>query len=177
MTYSFGLRHSFWDDLDECERSALTTVGRQKHFDHGAAIVDRGDASDGVVFIGEGFAKVVTRVPAGPEVVLAIRGPGDLIGELVGIGGGDRCASVDAVGPVDALLVGPDAFSGMLRMYPHAAAALQRTLVNKLREADRDRLAVGVMTVGQRLARLLLMLGRGYRIPVLRGRGLVCLRH
>jgi CRP/FNR family transcriptional regulator, cyclic AMP receptor protein len=162
MTQVTGSWASFWGELSDSERSALTAVGARRTFAPGKAICDRHETADDVVILRSGFAKVLSGAPVGPDVVLAFRGPGDIVGEMVGIGGGQRCATVAAIGPVDALSIGLVPFAAFLSEHAHATTVLQRTLVNKLREADRDRLAAGCLTVGQRLARLLLKLAQRY---------------
>jgi len=98
-------------------------------------------------------------------VVLALRGPGDILGEMAHIGGGRRSAAVAAINDVDALWVSRAVFSDFLDRSRHASHMLRRTLVDRLREADRDRVAAASMTVGQRLARLLLKVARRYGVP------------
>jgi CRP-like cAMP-binding protein len=113
---------------------------------------------------------VVTGTDAGREVVLALRGPGDVVGEMVSIGGGRRSATVTAIDRVEALLIDASRFVAFLSDSPHASSILTRILVGRLREADQHRLAAGSMTVGQRLARLLLDLANCYGVPA-RGGG------
>jgi CRP/FNR family cyclic AMP-dependent transcriptional regulator len=159
----------FWADLTGRERDALEAVSTHSLFASGRTILDRQHLVDDVVILLSGFSKVVTRISNGPHVVLAVRGPGDIIGETVSVMDGLRTTSVDAIGLVEALRICRAAFAMVLAEHPRATAALQRTLVCKLREADDDRLAAGSMTVGQRLARLLLKLAHRYGGPLATG--------
>ncbi len=162
-------RRGFWGELSMQERAALQAGGSWGDFLPGAVLFTQDDVSDHVAVIWSGYTKVVTGSTAGHEVVLALRGPGDVVGEMVSIGGGRRSATVTAIDRVEALLIDANRFVGFLNDFSHASAILTRILVGRLREADRHRLAAGSMTVGQRLARLLLELAKCYGVPTKEG--------
>jgi CRP-like cAMP-binding protein len=63
-----------------------------------------GEQSDRVLVILDGRVKVSLMTIDGKEVELAVRGPGDLIGELAFIDGERRSASATAVEPVSSLV-------------------------------------------------------------------------
>src|SRR4029078_9160349 len=56
-----------------------------------------GDAGDGCYRIEDGFVKVGVSAAAGGERILAILGPGSIVGELSMIDGAPRSASVNAL--------------------------------------------------------------------------------
>jgi CRP-like cAMP-binding protein len=151
-------RGGFWGDLNPPERGPLRSAGAWVSFPAGASLVFQGDPSEHVLIIWTGFAKVLFRDHNGHQVLLAFRGPGDLVGEQGGVDGGRRSATVQAIEPVRGLMVDAGTFRAFLDRHPHAAAVLSRVLVERLREADRQRLASASMAVGQRLAGLLLEL-------------------
>jgi CRP-like cAMP-binding protein len=169
MRDSTTLAQGFWAELTGRERDALEAVATRWQCASGRTILDRQRFADDVVILLSGFTKVVTRINDGPQVVLAVRGPGDIIGETASPVEGGRDTNVAAIGVVEALRIGRSAFATVLTEHPQATAALQRTLVYKLREADDDRLAAGSMTVGQRLARVLLKLTQRYGGPMATG--------
>jgi CRP-like cAMP-binding protein len=98
----------------------------------------------------------------GREIVLAVRGPGELLGELSTIDGEPRSATGSALGPVEALTVGAEAFVGFLEEYPRVALVLLRTLTRRLREATRRRIEYGAMDTTGRVATRLLELAEQY---------------
>jgi len=155
----------YWQRLRSAETGILTAVGARSVFPAGATLLPQQDTSGDVMFIQSGFTKVVTRTLAGRQVVFALRGPGDIVGEMSFSDGGRRCAAVAAITKVEAVRVAQREFCDFLAGSPHADELLRHTLVERLREADRDRLAAAVMTVGQRLARLLLKLVNRYGVP------------
>jgi CRP-like cAMP-binding protein len=141
------------------------TAGARSIFAPGRVLLAQQDDSRDVLVVWSGMVKAVVRGAAGRQVVLALRGPGDILGEIANISGGPRSAAVVAVNRVDALVIPGAAFSQFMDGCPRAADSVYRTVVDRLREADRDRLAAATMSVGQRLARMLLKLAAQHGVP------------
>jgi CRP-like cAMP-binding protein len=158
-------QHGYWLRLTREQRATLIATGSRTWVGPGTPVIPEQDRSGDVSVIWSGLTKAVTRIGDGPAMVLALRGPGDIIGELAIIRHGPRSAAVVAVTRVEVLTITRDHFIRFLRVHPEAAAILHRTVVDRLCEADRDRLASASMTVGQRLARLLLKLVQRYGVP------------
>jgi len=162
-------QHGYWRRLTQAQRDAMTASGSRFWFSAGAQLIAEQDQSGDIHIIWSGLTKAVKRISDGPTLVLALRGPGDIVGELATIGNGLRSAAVVAVTRVDVLTVSREQFVRFLGEHSEAAASLHRTVVDRLCEADRDRLASASMTVGQRLARLLLKLVQRYGVPTPHG--------
>jgi CRP/FNR family transcriptional regulator, cyclic AMP receptor protein len=158
-------QQGYWDGLTAAERTALTDVASRSTLSAGSVVLAAHDTTRDVVLVRSGYAKVVARAAAGGQVVLAVRGPGDLLGEMAHISGGRRSAAVVAINEVVAYRVPAEEFGSFLDGYANASHLLQRTLVDRLLEADSDRIAASSMTIGQRLARLLLNLAQRYGVP------------
>ena len=79
---------------------------------------------DAIVVVLSGRVKVSTVTPEGKEVVLAFRGPGDLLGELSAIDGEARSATVGALEAVDAAVVAATDFRAFLSAHPRVAILL-----------------------------------------------------
>jgi CRP/FNR family cyclic AMP-dependent transcriptional regulator len=127
-----------------------------RRFRKGQAIFHEGGSSDRVVALLSGRVKVSTLTEEGREIVLAFRGPGDLLGELSAIDGQPRSASVEAIEPVEALAVTAADFRAFLVDHPEIGVMLLETLARRLRDADRKRVEYGAHdTVGRVAARLL----------------------
>ncbi len=112
--------------------------------------------------IESGWVKVGSSAPSGRQVVLAIRGPGDLLGELSAIDAGARSATATAISPIVATIVRGKAFRALLISDGALTFDLLRTVAARLREADVQRLDYGAYTVTERLARLLLEYAQRY---------------
>lgn len=158
-------RQGYWGSLAADDCVVLAKVGSRLTFSPGSTLLTQQDVTRDVIIVWSGFTKVVARVAARRHVVLAIRGPGDLLGEMAYINGGQRSAAVAAISEVDTLRVPRAEFSRFLSGSAHASHLLRRTLVDRLREADWNRIAAASMTVGQRLARLLLTLTQRHGVP------------
>ena len=80
---------------------ALIAHGLEReNFAAGDFIFRQGDVADSAVFIAEGEAEIMTRLPGGNEVVVATVGTGAMIGETSLLEAGARTASVRCAGPV-----------------------------------------------------------------------------
>jgi CRP-like cAMP-binding protein len=112
------------------------SVGRTRTYGAGVTLFHQGDDTGPVVVLLAGRAKVASLNSAGREVIVAVRGPGDLLGELSAIDDEPRAATVTTLEPVDALLVSGSAFAAFLERRPRAALVMLRMVVARLRYAD-----------------------------------------
>src|SRR5882757_9735233 len=74
----------FWALLTAEDQAALTGLGRTSVFSPGAVICVEGDPATHVFVLVDGLAKVLSSTADGHELTLALRGDGDLVGELAG---------------------------------------------------------------------------------------------
>lgn len=134
-------------------------------------ILRAGAAGEEVVLVLSGRVKLVAYGAERREVVLAIRGPGELIGEMAALGGQRRTASAVAVDDVEAGFLHGDELRTFLRDYPDAALVLIRMLVRRLAEADRDRVDLATRDSVGRVAKRLLELAADHGTPSAGERG------
>ena len=127
----------FMSRLDPGDRSALTQRGRQRRWPAGASLFLEGESCSTVVIVVSGRVKVFSLTEQGEEIVLAVRGPGALLGELSAVDGAPRGASVAALEPVVALVVPIKAFIDFLRQHGQAAIVLLQMVTARLRDSDR----------------------------------------
>src|SRR2546426_6433826 len=95
----------FFEALSRDELRSLRSVASQRSYGHGLALLHEGDAADRVILVLSGQVKLTRVTSEGNEVILAVRGAGELIGELAAIDGEPRSATATAVEPVDTLEV------------------------------------------------------------------------
>ena len=126
----------FLHTLTPAESDALEEMGEPQTFAAGAVIFEQGGTPDRVLLVRGGRVRVATRGADGNEVVLAERGPGELLGDLSGIDGQPRSASVTALDEVRGLVVPLRAFRGFLIDHPRVALALLELSSRRLREAE-----------------------------------------
>jgi CRP-like cAMP-binding protein len=132
-----------------------------------------GDEGDGCYRVEEGLLKASIAAPAGGERILAILGPGSVVGELSMIDGGPRSASVTALRDSKLSFVGRTAFAafGESRpdLYRHVATLLSR----RLRDTDDALVATNFLSVKARVARALLSLAEAFGRDIGQGRILI----
>ena len=149
-----GVSTGFLGALSAPECDALEERASRRRHTRGAALFREHEDSDSVVVVLSGRVKVST-VTDGREVVLAFRGPGDLVGELSAIERRPRSATVTAVEPVEALTLAASEFRAFLHAHPRVALLLLEMLSRRLRDADRKRVEFAAHdTVGRVSARL-----------------------
>jgi CRP/FNR family transcriptional regulator, cyclic AMP receptor protein len=150
---------TFAADLSPEAAVSLAAAGRRRVFAPGARVFRQGDEGTHVLLLTEGWVKIVSGSSGGTEVILAIRGAGDLLGELSAVDGGRRSAAVDALDRVVALeLTGPRFLEAVRD--PEIGLCLIRHLARHLRDSDAHRLAYASTDTFRRLVRLLLTLSR-----------------
>jgi CRP/FNR family cyclic AMP-dependent transcriptional regulator len=142
----------FLAGLAQADRDDLYALGRTRRWPPGAELFAEGDRPGAVVILLKGRVKVYSLTEPGTEVVLAIRGPGALLGELSAVDGAPRAASVLALERLEALVVPLPAFTGFLKSHPGAASELLKTVVARLRDADRKRVEFGAYDAVGRVA-------------------------
>ena len=109
-----GPAQGFWALLTDEERAVLSALGRITVFPPGAVMCVEGDPATHVFVLVDGWVKILGVTIDGHEMVLALRGRGDTVGEMAGETTGYRTATVQAVGTVRALIVAYEKFSSFL---------------------------------------------------------------
>jgi CRP/FNR family cyclic AMP-dependent transcriptional regulator len=151
----------FWSALPPADRAALQSAGVTRRFERGSALMHQGQMAEAVVIVRSGQLKIYSSTANGHQVLLAIRGPGDILGELSAIDGQPRSASVVALEDVEVLAVAPSAFRTFLADHPAAAMALLGMLTRRLRDADLKRAGFSEQrALGRVAARLLELVDR-----------------
>ena len=146
----------FWTSLSDGDRAALSERGHESVFARGTPLCREGDPSTHVLVLLSGWAKVFSSTEEGHEMVLALRGPGDVIGELATDLGGCRTATVLALVRVEALLIGADRFNAFLEDHPGAVRVYRRVMAERQHEMGQNLRTRMESSGAQRLARLLL---------------------
>jgi CRP-like cAMP-binding protein len=138
------------------DHDAVLALGVRRHWAAGSTLFLAGERSDHVLLLESGRVKVASSAPSGRQVVLAIRGAGDLLGEFSAIDGRPRSATVTAISEVTAVQLSGAAFRRLLITDGATTFSLLRMVVERLREADIHRLEFGAYLSQQRIALLLL---------------------
>jgi CRP/FNR family cyclic AMP-dependent transcriptional regulator len=119
-----------------------------------------GERSDALYIILSGRAKIVIDDGEGREVTLTTIGPSEFFGEMSLIDEKPRSASVEALEPCEVLYISKPAFMSCLKDNFDAAMLILKSVVSRLREADRKIASLALMDVHGRVARLIMDLAR-----------------
>jgi CRP-like cAMP-binding protein len=127
----------------------------------------QGEHSDSLVILTSGWVKVVAGAPDGGEVVLAVCGPDEPVGDLAVIDEREtaRSASVVALHVVRCHVVRGHEFRSSLAGHGETALALLQTIARRLRDSDRRRVEYGAYDTAHRLALMLVELAAEHGRP------------
>ena len=132
-----------------------------------------GDEGDGCYRVEEGLLKASIAAPAGGERILAVLGPGSVVGELSMIDGGPRSASVTALRDSKLSFVGRAAFEAFGQARPDLYRHVATLLARRLRDTDEALVATNFLSVKGRVARSLLSLADAFGRDLDQGRILI----
>lgn len=151
--------------LREGELTELRAGAVEQRHAARAVLLRQGAEGREVHIVLDGRVGVVMGTPEGDEVLIAIRGPGDVLGELALFDPAPRIATVIALEEVHTLALDGADFLEFLARHPHAVRAILQLVVRRLRETDRRLVETRTESTATRLARDLLMLGARFGTP------------
>ncbi len=156
--------------------SNLSAVLHRKTFAAGANLMTAGQPGEVVYIILDGAVKVHAEQVDGNDIIIAILGAGDIVGEMSVLDSTCRCASVVTIEESTLLWIDHAGFHRCLRAMPAIACNLARILASRLRLANEQIQALGAMEVESRVARQLLAFVRHYGEPSMNGDVLIPIR-
>ena len=148
----------FWWLLTASEQGDLSEAGRTWIYKPGSIMCNEGDLATHLFVLVTGSVKIISVTAHGDRRVVALRGHGDVIGEISGETTGQRTATVQAIDEVHALIVGYERFGRFLESHPLAARLYLHVMIQRWGEAAAMISTLSVTTGMQRLAALLLQL-------------------
>lgn len=135
------------------ERVASLGVARRR--EAGAVLLRQGDPPTHVLALVSGRVKVVRTSADGNALVLAVRGPGEILGDYSVLDGTGRSATVIAIEPCETRAVPADRFLSLVREHG-LEAQLLRHAMRRIREGEEWRAELATLPAGPRLVRTLL---------------------
>lgn len=150
--------------MSAATQNALLTVSVPRSYRSGERLMGEGESSTFVVVLRSGFVKVTGALENGREALLAIRTRGDTVGELAGLDGNPRSATVTACGTVKGGVVHQADFLRFLHRYPEASFAVNRMNAGRLRWANQRRLDFTGFGAPERVFRSVAELVRAYGV-------------
>lgn len=164
VAWGAAIDSDFIGRLSDDSRRALFLAGREYHYPAGRVVWSEGQAGQNVFVITDGRLKVNLTSTEGDDVLVAIIGPGDLIGELALITGSRRSARITAIDEVRVCSVAGDVFDELVAERRDVRNALLRTLAARVENADR-RIGVINESIERRVAGQLCHLADRFGVP------------
>jgi CRP/FNR family transcriptional regulator len=152
--------HNLLSGLPREYSSRLLARAPTISLEQGQTLFEIGAVGDGCYWLEEGVLKVSIASPQGAERILAILGPGAIVGELAMLDGLPRSATVQALRDSRLTFVARSIFLECLRDYPQMYGHLVTTLVERLRQADDEVAAASFLSLKARVARALLQFAK-----------------
>lgn len=165
---SFG-QVPFLQQLSREDSDALLERLRRRRVKPGTELIKAGSAGDETLLVIEGRVRLIAYGSDHREVVLALRGPGELIGEMSALGAGRRTATVIALDEVEVGVLSAADLMAYLREHPDAAIVLIRMVVRRLTEATQDVVDLATQDSVGRLAKRLVDLSSEHGRPAAGG--------
>ncbi|MEN9773665.1 MAG: cAMP regulatory protein [Pseudomonadota bacterium] len=153
---AFLRRVPMFHSLSESQIDTLAAGSVRRSYPRGRTIVSEGEPSPSMFILLSGRAKVQRSDAEGREVILAVISAGEVFGEMSLIDDEPRSASVITLESCDFLSLRKDSFLAVLRQSNDICLGLMRSLVQRLRAADRKIETLALLDVYGRVARVLL---------------------
>jgi len=163
-------------DLSAAHLSTLAGLLHRRAVPAGATLMLMEDQGEVAYLIAQGTVKVCAEQADGSEVILALLGAGEVVGELSLLGPRTRSASVVTLEACELLALSRVNFESCLRAMPVLPLNLARLLARRLRLADAQIQALGTLDIAGRVARQLLAFAEEYGEPADGGGVLIPLR-
>lgn len=138
--------------MDPMVARDVAATGIRRAYRSGDALFREGDPPGPVFVVRSGRVDVEVTSPSGRTVVLGVKRPGDLVGELAAILGSERSASAIAKEPVVVEVIAADDFRIALSSHGDLVATVLAKLALELRTAGSDQVRRSDGTVTQRIA-------------------------
>lgn len=156
---------SLLDYLAPVDREFLVGRGVRRHQSRGEPVLHEGDPTDHVLILLSGWVRVFATTRDGGVVLIALRGPGDVIGDLASLQNGPRSANVEALQDIRFVQLRAEEFTSYLYQRPAIAVGMLRQMAQRLREAESAWKNVATLDVARRVATHLLQLAEIYGKP------------
>lgn len=161
--------------LAPAELARLTCLLQARQLPAGAHLILEDTQGETTFIIVRGAVKIEVVSMDGTEVILAILGPGEIVGEMSVVDSLERSASVVTIEPTTLYTIDRKAFWCCLQSMPALTYNVARTLSRRLRDANAHIRTLATLDVDGRVAQQLVSLaaaygedlpGGGRRIPI-----------
>jgi len=147
--------------LPEQQRTTLAGRARIRAFAKGETIFRMGDSGDCLMAVLAGRVRISVASPEGREMVLAILGPDEILGEITVLDGKERTADATALDACTLAILDRREVLSFLERDPSAWVRVVEILCARLRNTDQHIAEITLLDVPARVASTLLRLIEG----------------
>ena len=134
-TYNFLRKIPFFADLPDEDLERLCQMADEVQLEAGQLLFAEGDNGDRAYIIREGEIEIF-KATAGRQILLAVRQPGEVIGELSLLQDSPRTATARARSAATLITIRQDQLGRLLRISPSASRAMFDTVLGRWRATE-----------------------------------------
>lgn len=138
----------------------LLACGTIRHYPPSAVLLQQGARGAYILALAEGRVLVSKTAPSGEEMIMAIGGPGEILGDMTALDQAPRSAAVTALTDCTVNVLSSEQFRALIRRH-EAVEIVARHAFARVREAEHARFQMWTLSVAQRLACALVRLMAG----------------
>ncbi len=167
MDSNFLANVELFKGLTDDDRAALADMMAETSLKRGESLFQEGDNGDRLYLIGEGKVKLSHTADDGRENLIAVLGPGEIIGELSLFDLEPRSSTVTAIAPTKLYILSHEDMRAYIEAHPQLAISMLRQLSLRLRNTNQQMADLVFSDVPGRVAKALLDLAErfGERTP------------
>lgn len=162
--------------LPPSQLEQLLGLLKRKRFPAGTTLMTHEQSGEAVYFIRGGTVKVHVEQANGGDVIIAILGPGDVVGEMSALDSTARSATAVTLEDSSLLWLDRESFRRCLLTMPALSFNLNCLLSSRLRQANEQIQVLATLEAEQRIARQLLYFAEKYGRTQPNGRVLIPIR-
>jgi CRP/FNR family cyclic AMP-dependent transcriptional regulator len=147
------------DEIEPLEKCLV-----RRRYPGGQALFHMGDEGGSLHIIERGLVKVTIPSSSGEELILAILGPGDLLGELSLFDGKPRSATVQALEDTETLFLRREDLMALMRNRFDVVEKILEVLARRIRDTDMLLAESHFLDITSRLAKKILDLGDAFGV-------------
>lgn len=125
-----------FSELEESARAKLSAMIHTKRYASGEVVFREGDPGDSMLVVMRGHVRILTTADDGKGIILAMLGPGEVIGEIALLSGGERSAEAISEGAVELAVLSKRDLIPYLERNPKICIRLLRILALRLRDTS-----------------------------------------
>ncbi|MGH7044757.1 MAG: Crp/Fnr family transcriptional regulator [Stellaceae bacterium] len=132
----FFKQHPLLGKLSDSEIDALLTYSRVEHYAAGQEIFAKGSPGQSLMAVLRGSVRISSISLEGREIVFNIINPGEIVGEIAMLDGGERSGDATAITDAEVLVLSRRDFMPYLENHADICLMLIRVLCQRLRQTS-----------------------------------------